>query len=119
MSVRVRFADFELDPGAASLTKAGEPVLLPSRVLQALMLLVERPGAVVSNDELFRRLWPNTYVRADALARVARHLRAALADNAAAPQFLETVPGRGFRFIARVESVEIADDSSGSGHVAG
>ena len=106
MSVRVRFGAFELDPRAPRLTRAGQPVALSAEELDALVLLVERSGGVVSRDELFRKCWPGTFVRAKALTRLARSLRAALGDDPSFPRFVETVPRRGYRFVATIERLE-------------
>ena len=106
MSARVRFGAFELDPHASRLTRDGEPVAISAEELEALVLLVERSGGVVSRDELFRKVWPGTFVRGRAMARLARSLRAALGDDPAFPRFVATVPRRGYRFIAQIEQLE-------------
>jgi DNA-binding winged helix-turn-helix (wHTH) protein len=106
MSARVRFGTFELDPHAPRLLRGGQPVALSAEELDALVLLVERSGGVVSKDELFRKVWPGTFVRARALTRLASSLRAALGDDAAFPRYVETVPRRGYRFIAKIEREE-------------
>jgi DNA-binding winged helix-turn-helix (wHTH) protein len=106
MSARVRFGAFELDPNEPSLLHGGQPVALSTEALDALVLLVERSGAVVSKDELFRKVWPGTFVKARALTRLASSLRAALGDDPAFPRYVETVPRRGYRFVAKIERHE-------------
>ena len=106
MSARVRFGAFELDPCAPRLTREGQPVAISAQELDALVLLIERSGGVVSKDELFRKVWPGTFVRAKALTRLASSLRSALGDDPAFPRYVETVPRRGYRFVAPIERIE-------------
>jgi len=101
---RLRFDAFEFDAATGELWRAGRRVRLqrqPSRLLQ---LLLARPGDVVSRDEIRQALWgADTHVDFDRSVNfcVAR-LRAALRDDAAKPRFVETVPTRGYRFVAAV-----------------
>jgi TolB-like protein/DNA-binding winged helix-turn-helix (wHTH) protein/Flp pilus assembly protein TadD len=100
----LRFGLFELDPDAGELRKNGLKLRLPDQPLQVLMALLERPGALVTRDDLRTRLWPQgTYVEFDSglNAAIAR-LRQALGDSAENPRFIQTVPRQGYRFIAPV-----------------
>jgi TolB-like protein/DNA-binding winged helix-turn-helix (wHTH) protein len=102
---RVRFGVFELDLEAGELRKNGLKVRLQDQPYQLLALLVERSGQLVSREEICQQLWPNgTFVEFDGSLHVAvNKIREALGDSASSPRFLETVPRRGYRFIAPVE----------------
>jgi DNA-binding winged helix-turn-helix (wHTH) protein/tetratricopeptide (TPR) repeat protein len=99
-----RFGLFEADPDSGKLSKQGEHVSLQDQPFRMLILLLERPGQVVTREELREKLWPqNTFVEFDGSLRVAvKKLRHALGDDADNPRFIETVPRRGYRFIAPV-----------------
>lgn len=102
----IRFSVFELDPRAGELRKAGVPVKLqeqPCRVLQA---LVENAGRLVTRDELRERLWAkDTFVDFDHGVNIAiAKIRDALDDSSTRPRFIETIPRRGYRFVATVET---------------
>ena len=100
----VRFGTFELDLQESRLTKAGLRIRLQGQPLQVLTLLLERAGEVVSREEIRQRLWSDqTFVEFDdALNTAVGKLRAAIGDTAENPRFVETVPRRGYRFIAPV-----------------
>ena len=100
----VRFGVFEVDRAAGELRKQGLKVKLQEKPFQVLTLLLERPGEVVTREELQRRLWPDTFVDFEhSLSTAIKKLRDALGDTADNPRFIETRPGRGYRFIAPVE----------------
>jgi len=98
------FADFILSPQDGTLVHRGHKVRLQDQPLRLLALLVERAGEVVTREEIQAHLWPeNTYVEFDKSLRVAiNKVREALRDSADRPNFIETVPRRGYRFIAPV-----------------
>ena len=100
----VRFGVFELDPNTGELRKAGVRINLPEQPFQVLKALLDRPGDLVTRDELRQRLWPaETFVDFDqGLNAAVRRLRDALGDSADTPRFVETLPRRGYRFIAPV-----------------
>lgn len=100
----VRFGVFQADFRAGELRKQGVSVKLQERPFQLLEALTERPGEVVTRDELRRRLWGNqTFVDFERSLNIAvTKLRAALGDSAESPRFIETLPRRGYRFIAPV-----------------
>lgn len=101
-----RFGTFELDAATGELRRAGLRVRLNGKPLLLLTALLERPGELVSRNGLQRRLWPDTTVDFDrGLNNAANRMRTALRDSAAAPRFIETVAGSGYRFIAPVEVV--------------
>jgi len=100
-----RFGVFEFDDGAATLTKSDRPVALEPQPARALALLLSRAGDLVRRDELIAHLWGgDTHVDFDrGLAYCIGQLRAALGDSADNPRFVQTLPRRGFCFIAPVE----------------
>ncbi len=99
-----RFGLFEADTASGELLKEGERVRLQDQPFRMLMLLLERPGEVVTREELREKLWPqNTFVEFDSGLKVAvKKIRDALGDDAENPRFVETLPRRGYRFIAPV-----------------
>jgi Tol biopolymer transport system component/DNA-binding winged helix-turn-helix (wHTH) protein len=100
----VRFAEFELDPRAGELRTNGHHVILPEKPFQILAALLERPGEMVTRDELVKRLWPaGTFVDFNlGLNKAVNRLREVLGDSAEQPRFIETVPKRGYRFVAQI-----------------
>ena len=105
VSVRkARFAPYEVDLRAGELLKNGRKIRLQDQPFQILAMLLEQPGGVVTREELRQRLWPtDTFVDFDhGLNNAINKLRDALNDSADAPRFIETLPRRGYRFIAEV-----------------
>jgi TolB-like protein/Tfp pilus assembly protein PilF len=100
-----RFGTFEIDLRARELRKGGIRIRLQDQPFEILALMLERPGEVVSRDELRERLWPSgTFVDFEhSLNAAVKRLRAALGDDADNPRFVETLHKRGYRFIAAVE----------------
>jgi DNA-binding winged helix-turn-helix (wHTH) protein/WD40 repeat protein len=101
---RLQFGVFEADLAARELFRRGVPVHLQDKPFQILVLLLERPRQVVTREELQTTLWPNgTFVDFDkGLNTAVKKLRDALGDSAETPVFIETLPRRGYRFIAPV-----------------
>ena len=99
-----RFGSFELDLATGELRKGGVRIKLQEQPFQVLKALLERPGEVVTREELRERLWPgDTFVEFDdGLNTAVRKIRQALGDSADNPRFVETLPRRGYRFIAPV-----------------
>jgi eukaryotic-like serine/threonine-protein kinase len=102
----VRFGLFEANLDDRLLTKGGIRIRLQDQPFKILVMLLERPGEVLSREEIRQRLWPeNTYVEFDdGLNTAIRKLRAGLSDSADNPRYIETVPRRGYRFLAAVEN---------------
>ena len=100
----VRFGVFELDCPNRQLRREGRPLKLQEQPFQVLALLLEHPGNLVARSEIRGRLWPvDTFVDFDnGLNAAVTRLREALGDSAESPRFIETVPRRGYRFIAPV-----------------
>ncbi|MDQ2774683.1 MAG: SUMF1/EgtB/PvdO family nonheme iron enzyme [Acidobacteriota bacterium] len=102
---RVTFGDYAFDLGSAILFKSGNWIRVPDQSLKVLAALLEKPGEIVTREELSRRLWPNgTHVEFEqGLNSVIKRLRIVLLDSSAAPQYIETLPKRGYRFIYPVQ----------------
>ncbi len=102
----IRFGLFELDAANGELRKAGVSLKIHPQPLQVLLLLTERPGQVVAREEIRRCLWgDNTYVDFErGINFCISQIRAALGDDADKPRYIETIPRRGYRFIASVSS---------------
>jgi TolB-like protein/Tfp pilus assembly protein PilF len=102
---KIRFGVFEVDPRSGELFRQGSRIKLQNQPFQLLVVLLERPGEVVTRNELRNRLWPeNTFVDFDSgLNKAINGLRDTLRDRAKKPRFIETLPQRGYRFIAPVE----------------
>ena len=100
----VRFGAFEVDLRAGELRKDGAKLKLTGQPLQVLTILLEQPGEVVTREELKKRLWPDTFVDVEhSLNSAINKIREVLSDSAENPRFVETLPRRGYRFIASVE----------------
>ena len=101
----IRFGLFELDVSVGELRRQGRQIKLQDQPLQVLELLLRRPGEIVTRDELQKALWPaDTFVEFDqGLNTAIKKIRLALGDSADNPRFVETIPRKGYRFIAPVE----------------
>lgn len=103
---RIRFGEFELDPTTEELWRDGRALALRGHPVHILVHLLARPGELVTRKELCARLWGTTLV-ADPDANLNAHvhrLRSALADSAESPRWIETLPGKGYRFIGSVSA---------------
>jgi TolB-like protein/DNA-binding winged helix-turn-helix (wHTH) protein/Tfp pilus assembly protein PilF len=100
----LRFGAFEAEPEARELRKQGLRIRLPDQSFQILLVLLENPSRLVAREELHKRLWPaDTFVEFDHnLNNAISRLREALGDSADSPRFIETLPRRGYRFLAEV-----------------
>lgn len=96
------FGDFRLDLAEKVLLRGTEAVSLTPKVFETLQIFVENPGKLIEKDELMQRLWKDSFVEESNLTYNIKMLRKALGDSAAYPRFIETVPKRGYRFIAQV-----------------
>jgi TolB-like protein/Tfp pilus assembly protein PilF len=101
----VRFGAFELDLRASELRKQGAKVKLQEQPFQILQVLLQRPGEIVTREELQQKIWPSdTFVDFDhGLYNAIKRLREALGDSAETPRFVETLSRRGYRFIGKIE----------------
>jgi DNA-binding winged helix-turn-helix (wHTH) protein/Tol biopolymer transport system component len=100
------FGAFEVDARSGELRRDGKKIKLQEQPFQVLILLLERPGEVLTREELTKRLWPDeTYVDFErGLNKAITRLRDALGDSAETPRYVETLPRRGYRFIAPITS---------------
>lgn len=96
----LRFGDFVLDTDERTLTRKGKPVSLSPKALRLLSVLVERRGHIVEKDDLMQQVWTDTFVEEGNLAYTIRLLRKTLGDDPDTPKFIETIPRRGYRFVA-------------------
>src|SRR5216684_3595121 len=101
----IRFGLFEADLSACELHKRGRKIPLQDQPFRVLTLLLRRPGELVSREEFNRALWPGeTFVEFDeGLNKAIQKLRQALGDSSDNPRFIETLPRKGYRFIAPVD----------------
>ena len=102
-----RFGDFELDPNSGELCKYGHNIHITPQASTALLCLVERPGRLVTREELYQRLWPDgIHVEFESnLNTLIRDIRGLLNDSARSPRFIQTEHRRGYRFLAEVTRV--------------
>ena len=110
----LRFGTFELDVAGGALRRRGLRVHLQEMPLQVLLMLLEQPGELVRRDDFYTRLWPNDAlgILDDNLNTAVGKLRVALDDSPRNPRFIETVPRRGYRFIAPVTSDDAASPTA-------
>jgi DNA-binding winged helix-turn-helix (wHTH) protein len=110
---RYRFGVFEADAAAGELRRQGLRVKLNTQPFQMLLMLLERPGVVLTREEISRALWPDgTFVDYDhGVNSAVNRIRKALGDKAGHPRFVETLARRGYRFIAPVEQIGQPADS--------
>jgi DNA-binding winged helix-turn-helix (wHTH) protein len=99
----ISFGSFRLLPGQFLLLEGDEPVRLGSRALEILIVLLERPGELVSKQELMGRVWPDTFVEPANLTVHISALRRTLRDGRDGNRFIINVPGRGYSFVGLVE----------------
>ena len=105
---KLRFGWFELDRQSGELSKLGHKLSVHGQPIEVLSILLERPGEVVTREELCKRLWPeDTFVDFEhSLNTAIKKLRQALNDDPEKPRYIETLPKKGYRFIAGVEIAE-------------
>src|SRR5215467_6277864 len=105
VSVPIKFGPFEVSPDSGELRKNGTRPKLTGQAIQVLITLSEKPGRIVTREELQQKLWPGASFGdfEHGINAVIKRLRDALGDSAAQPKFIETIPLRGYRFIAAVE----------------
>jgi adenylate cyclase len=96
-----------VEPAVNEIRREGETLRIEPKAMEVLVFLANRAGQVVSRDELLSALWPGVVVGDDALSQAVIKLRKALRDPAKSPQYIETIPKRGYRLIATAERIEI------------
>src|SRR5262245_9290053 len=100
--VNIIFQNFRLDTVNQCVWRGEVRISLTPRAFAVLRYLVEHPGRLVTHDELMDALWPDTYVQPEVLRKYILEIRKVLGDQAAKPVFIETLPKRGYQFIAPV-----------------
>jgi predicted ATPase/DNA-binding winged helix-turn-helix (wHTH) protein len=115
----ILFPLFHLDPVNERLWRGSEEIPLRRKTFAVLRYLTERPGQLVTKEALLDAVWPETSVSESVLAVSIRELRKALGDDPQTPQFIETVHGRGYRFIQLIQSLEPAIRSQGTSRAQG
>jgi Tol biopolymer transport system component/DNA-binding winged helix-turn-helix (wHTH) protein len=106
------FGPFRLDIGQRILLRDGKHVPLPPKALETLVALVESGGHILDKDDLLKRIWPDTFVEEVNLAKKVSDLRKVLGKESG--QYIETIPKRGYRFVANVTEVRSADVEASS-----
>ena len=96
------FGPFHLDSVQRLLFRDGQPLALEPKVLDTLLALVENRGQLVEKEALIKRVWPDTFVEEGNLTRNIHHLRKVLGKDSGGGEYIETVPKRGYRFVAEV-----------------
>src|SRR5579862_2345281 len=117
----LRFGTFELNPASNELRRAGALIKLQGQQFQLLVLLAERAGEVVTREQIRQTLWDDqTFVDFDrAINFCINQIRGALGDDPQSPRYIETLPRKGYRFIAPVDVCLSADASAGEGRSGG
>jgi len=106
-----RFETFRLDTSNECLWQNGVQINLPPKPFAVLRYLVENPGRLISHDELLDALWPETYVQPQVLRTYMLDLRKILGDDPACPRFIQTLPKRGYCFVALVTDAGMPDSA--------
>jgi TolB-like protein/DNA-binding winged helix-turn-helix (wHTH) protein/Tfp pilus assembly protein PilF len=115
---RLRFGVFEADLRLGELTKRGKRVAMQEQPFQVLAMLLARPGELVTREELRGKLWPQTIVDFDhGVNKAISKIRDALGDSAESPRFVETIAGRGYRFLADVSVADGGGAGAGIGDI--
>ncbi len=114
-AMAIAFGAFTFDPASGVLLRDGRHVHVPPQAMKVLLCLLERPGAVVSKDDLIGRVWAGTAVTDASLTETVRTLRNALGDDPRRPTYLQTVHRRGYRFIAAIKPAgdQVPSDRAG------
>src|SRR6185369_6445550 len=107
-----QFLDVRVEVASFRVSKAGRPVALEPKAIETLVFLLERRGRLVERDELLNGVWRDSFVTPNALTRIIAQLRRELGDDPKEAQIIETVPTRGYRFIAEVEQWLEAEPSN-------
>ena len=101
-----QFGPFQLDTAEQTLTREGKPVALTGKAFHTLLVLVENSGHTVTKDDLLAKVWPDTFVEELTLAQNISTLRKALHDDKGDSKYIQTVPRRGYRFVAEVRKLD-------------
>ena len=114
-----RFGSFRLDPAEKLLQREGVEVRLPPKAFDLLVALVNGRGRLQEKDDLLRQVWPDTFVEESSLAQHVSILRKALQDGEGGVTYIDTVPKRGYRFVAAVSEVARTDSENANPEASG
>jgi len=112
-----QFGPFQLDSAEETLSRESKPVALTGKEFQTLLVLVENSGRTVTKDDLLSKVWPDTFVEELTLAQNISTLRKALGDDKSDSKYIQTVPRKGYRFIAPVIQLDEAHAAPAPGNV--
>jgi DNA-binding winged helix-turn-helix (wHTH) protein/TolB-like protein/Flp pilus assembly protein TadD len=101
-----QFGPFHLDTAEQTLSREGKPIALTAKAFQTLLVLVENSGHTVTKDDLLSKVWPDTFVEELTLAQNVSTVRKALDDDKSDSKYIQTVPRRGYRFVASVTQLD-------------
>ncbi|HEY2930275.1 MAG TPA: winged helix-turn-helix domain-containing tetratricopeptide repeat protein [Acidobacteriota bacterium] len=112
-----QFGRFRLDIAGRLLLREGEIVMLPPKVVDTLLVLVQNAGRLVEKNELLKKVWPDAFVEEGSLARTISILRKALGDGVEGQEYILTIPKRGYRFVAPVKETPTIQPPSAAGRM--
>src|ERR1700741_1843445 len=113
------FGSFRLDTSDQCLWREDVRIALTPKVFAVLRHLVDHPGRLVTQEELLEAIWPETYVQPEILRKYILELRKVLGDDPKSPRFIETLPKRGYRFIASLEEAPLMPPAAGASGLVG
>jgi DNA-binding winged helix-turn-helix (wHTH) protein len=102
---RYEFAGLRLDVRERLLLRNGAPVSITAKIFDMLLLFVENPNRLLAKDEIMGAVWPDSHIDEATLTRTVSELRKTLGEKAGEASFIQTVPKRGYRFVAAVETM--------------
>jgi TolB-like protein/DNA-binding winged helix-turn-helix (wHTH) protein/Tfp pilus assembly protein PilF len=114
--VQYRFGSFLLDTARRELLHGGKPVIIQALVFDLLAYLVSHSDRVVGKDELLDAVWPGRVITEAAMSQAIMKVRSAVSDDADDPSIIKTIYGKGFRFVAPVEAIEVSEEPGESLH---
>jgi Tol biopolymer transport system component/DNA-binding winged helix-turn-helix (wHTH) protein len=106
------FGLFRVDAVQRQITRDGQTVPMQPKVFDTLLVLIENSGQVLEKEEMLRELWPDSFVEESSLSQTIFHLRKALGESGSQYHYIETVPRRGYRFVAEVKKIEAEEVES-------
>lgn len=118
-SATYQFEEFRVEPDQRAIFRGEERVALTPKVFDLLLIFIESPGEVLEKKELMDRLWPDSFVEEANLTQNVAVLRKALGDDSKPNRIILTVPGRGYRFIAKVKELDLAKNIEATGREPG
>src|SRR5580704_19637317 len=105
-TTKLLIGDWQIDPASGEISRQGRVARLDVRAMRLLLCLANRPGEVVSIDDLIDQVWAGTVVSSDSVYQAVTSLRRQLGDDAKQPSYIETVPRLGYRMVAKVRPLQ-------------